>query len=50
MKTEAIQALATSGFHRSTARSLVDAALEVAPADVTLETLLVHALQLSRTR
>ena len=49
MKTEAIQAMATSGFHKSQARAFVDAALEVAPPDVTLEALLVLALQRSRT-
>jgi len=49
MKTEAIQALTTAGFHRSLARTFVEDALADAPADVTLEKLLVMALQRSRT-
>lgn len=49
MKIEAIQALSTAGFHKSIARTLVDGALATAPEDVTLEALLVTALQRSRT-
>jgi hypothetical protein len=50
MKTEAIQALTTAAFERSTARALVEDALATASADISLESLLVIALQRSRNR
>ena len=49
MKTEAIQALTQLGFHKATARRLVEAALEAAPPELTLEQLLRDALQGSRS-
>lgn len=49
MKAEAIQAMTQLGFHRSTSRSLVEAALDASPHDVTLEQLLRAALQRSRS-
>lgn len=49
MKTEAIQAISQSGFRKSSARGLVEAALDAAPADVTLERLLFDAFRRARS-
>jgi len=49
MKTEAIQGLTQLGFHKATARGLVEAVLETSPPELTLEQLLREALQRSRS-
>lgn len=49
MRTEAIQGITQLGFPKAIARSAVDAALEGAPPEITLEKLIAAALQRTRS-